>query len=146
MKAKQYFQDLKRLDSTVKAKAEQIEQMRETMTSIGSVDYAKDQVGGTKNNDQICDAIARVQDLTEELARDIIDLCERRREAIGMIELITYADFRLVLMLRYMNCMTWERIACEMGFTFQWVQELNKRALVQVDQQFFRKVQVVDCS
>jgi len=138
MKAKDYFMNIRRLNASVKAKAEKIEQIRSQITSIGCIDYSKDIVEGGANQDSIGECIAKLVDLENELSKQIKELCELQAEAIQRIDAMPYADYRLILTLRFVNGYTWERCAVDMGFSYQWVQELCKRALVQFDELYFQ--------
>jgi DNA-directed RNA polymerase specialized sigma subunit len=146
VKSKDYFLNVKRLNATVNAKIEKVQLIRKQLESIGCVDYSKDIVSGSHSDSQICDGVAKLIDFENELSKQIEELCSLQSEAIQRIDSMIYADYRLVLTLRYLNSKTWEQIAVDMGFTFQWVQELNKRALIQFDELFFEKVQELDCN
>lgn len=61
-----------------------------------------------------------------------------KAEAEERIEGIENDDYKLLLTLRYLRFKTFEEIAVEMGFTFQWICELHKRALIQFEELYFR--------
>ena len=73
--------------------------------------------------------VAQIVDLEMGIARRIKEL-ERIRD--GVLKAIAGVDderLRDVLSLRYINGMTWERIATELGYSRQWVYALHRRAL-----------------
>ena len=63
------------------------------------------------------------------LAEEIEELVHLQRNISSKIESLENGDYSLLLTLRYMNFNTWEEVAEEMGFTFQWVHVIHKRAL-----------------
>ena len=52
-----------------------------------------------------------------------------KKEIHNKIMEIQDVNQKLVLLYRYENFYTWERIATKMGITFQWAHELHRRAL-----------------
>jgi len=141
MKAKQYLRQVRRLDNTINAKIEQIETLRSMTTNI-TQSLNADRVQETRSNDKIEKLIVKIIDLEREITDDIDALIDLKREVMHKIDAVQNDDYRLLLTLRYLNFKTWEQIAVEMNFTYQWTCELHKRALIQFEELYF-KVQEV---
>ena len=142
MNAKQYLRQVRRLDNTVNTKLEQVEMLR-AMTTRMTANLTADKVQESNIPDKISTLICKIVDLEKEIINDINKLIDLKTEVMRKIDSIQNDDYRLLLTLRYLNFKTWEQIAVEMKFTFQWVHELHKRALIE-----FEKVQdnALDCN
>ena len=142
MNAKQYLRQVRRLDNIVNAKLEQVEVLRAMTTRI-TANLTTDKVQESNIPDKITILICKIVDLEKEIINDINKLIDLKTEVMRKIDSIQNDDYRLLLTLRYLNFKTWEQIAVEMEFTFQWVHELHKRALIE-----FEKVQdnALDCN
>lgn len=66
---------------------------------------------------------------SERIDERIDELYAVKNEITGAINAVETNTLRQLLILRYINFCTWEKIACEMGITFQWAHILHKRAL-----------------
>lgn len=142
MNAKQYLRQVRRLDNTVNAKLEQVEVLRAMITRM-TANLTTDKVQESNIPDKISTLICKIVDLEKEIINDIDKLIDLKTKVMRKIDSIQNDDYRLLLTLRYLNFKTWEQIAVEMEFTFQWVHELHKRALIE-----FEKVQddALDCN
>lgn len=68
-------------------------------------------------------------DLENEFDADIDRLVDLKIEINRVIKTVNDTDCELLLELRYLNFKTEEQIATIMGFTFQWIHSLDKKAL-----------------
>ncbi len=141
MNAKQYLRQLRRLDHIVQSKLNQVESLRSLAEKITHV--PKDiSVQESTSQDKMLEIIPKIVDLQKELETDINNLLDLKLKITHQINNIDNDDYKLLLMLRYLNFKTWEEIAVEMGYTYQWVHVLHSRALIY----FQEKVQVLDCN
>lgn len=141
MQAKQYLKKIKRLDSFVKVKQEELEELRTRAESIGSIDYSADRIQTSPNPDKLANSVIKLIMQEKKYAKAIQKLYEYKAEAEERIEAVPNEDYKLLLTLRYLRFKTFEEIAVEMDFTFQWVHELHKRALIRFEELYFSKVQ-----
>ena len=90
-------------------------------------------LGSTGGGRQVSHPVARAVERMVEIERkinDTIDQLIRVREEIEVeIDALPNPTLRRLLSLRYLSGFTWERIAVEMGYTYQWVCKLHSRAL-----------------
>ena len=147
MKAKQYLRQVRRLDNTIDAKIEQIETLRSMSTNITTT-LNPDRVQESKSHDKIEKLIVKIVDLEREITDDIDALIDLKREIMNKIDAVQDDNYKLLLALRYINFKTWEQIAVEMNFTFQWVHQLHRRALIVFEEMYFNEVQdtALDCN
>lgn len=122
MNAKEYLKQYRRLDSHIRSKKEQIDKILLTVDSLAQ----SKSVGDSK---EIEEASTKVAEFGKVLASEIKKLVVLQNEISSKIEIIQNDNYRLVLSLRYLNFKTWEQIAEEMEYSYQWVHRLHERAL-----------------
>ena len=130
MTAKEYLQQIYRLNELIEHDQREIELLRALITNVSVTNTENERVkGGSDNHDTIGDVIANIDEyerrLNSESDRDV----DLRNEVHSKIMKVKNNDARLILFYRYMEFMKWEEIAVTMHYTFQWVHVLHKRAL-----------------
>lgn len=138
MQAKQYLRKIKRLNSFVKAKEEELEEIRTRAESVGCMNLSADKIQTSVNTDKLANDIIKLVMQEKKYEAALNSLYAYKAEAEERIEGIENDDYKLLLTLRYLRFKTFEEIAVEMGFTFQWICELHKRALIQFEELYFR--------
>jgi Mg2+ and Co2+ transporter CorA len=130
MDAKQYLKRITRLDSLIKAKLEQIEELR-SLAEKATVEakLVKIYNKNSYQSDRVGDIVAKIVDLNNEINEYIDQLIDLKAEAVRLIDSLENPDYRLLLNLRYINGYTFERIAVEMNYCYRWITELHGRAL-----------------
>lgn len=113
-------------------KLRELEDLRDMTMKVTST-LSDDCVSGSRNPEKLSNAIVRIIDLENEIDIAIDQYVDRRSEVTRVIDSVE--DARLVDLLhrRYLQGQTWEQIAFEMGYTYQWVCELNKVAVEEVE-------------
>ena len=142
MTAKQYLRQVKRLDNIINAKLEQIEKLRAMSINISRV-MSPDNIRSQENRSKTEKIIVKIIDLEREVTNDIDRLVDLKREIMQKIDAMEDDNYKVLLTLRYLNFKTWEEIAVEMDYTFQWVHQLHKRALIEFEKKYFSGV---DCN
>ena len=77
-------------------------------------------------------AMEHVDELTRELTRRRDELTALRRQTGAAIDALPDPRLRELLRLRYIEGLTWERIAEKMGLSRQWVWKLHGNALIEI--------------
>ena len=127
MTAKEFLSQYRLSDLRIKAKLEQLEELRTQATHI-TPSYSE--VACTPSaSDKIGGLAAKITDLENEINADIDNLLNIRKEIVKAINTVEDSTLRTLLELRYINCKKWEQIAVEMDYTYQWICELHGRAL-----------------
>ena len=129
MQAKQYLKKAKRIDSFIKAKEKELEILRLKEHSGGSVNLSADKVQTTLNPSKLQDNVIAIIECEEKIKKAIDDLRKLHTEITDKIDKIDNDDFRLILILRYLNLEEWEFIAVEMNFSYSYTLFLHKQAL-----------------
>lgn len=89
--------------------------------------------GGGKGSDKVQTGAIKVAELRDSLMGKIEELAAVRAEIERAIGTVQDDTQRRLLRLRYIKGMTWEKVAIEMNYTYQWVCELHGRALKKVE-------------
>lgn len=133
---KQYLRQLKTLDNLIQAKLDKIEELSSLATRITQVPQLI-KVQESTSEDKLSEIVIKIVELENELKNMVDKLFELKTEIIQKIDNLDHQLYKLILTMRYINFMTWEKIAVELGCSYQWVHVLHSRALIY----FTKKVQ-----
>ena len=134
MTAKQFLGQAFYLDRRIENKAEEIARLRAKLEKTNS--RISDMPRGGSGGDWT-DAAVKVLELEERIRAEIAELCRVKRQIGEAIDAVEDARFRTLLELRYRNYYSFERIACEMNYSWRQVMRMHKEAL--------QLVRVPDC-
>jgi len=133
MKAKDYLNQIRFLDIKIGQRIEELTEMRARVSILTGIDYSKDriQVTPTSGNKQIEDMV--------DFENKLYDLIQKERDlkhkVIGQIQELDNAVYVDILFRRYVECHSFERIACDMGYAYNYVCTLHGEALKEFDKQ-----------
>jgi hypothetical protein len=129
MQAKQYLRKAKRINAFIRAREEELVMLRLKAESIGSGCSEADKVQTTHKNDRLETDVIAIIECEEKIKKAVDDLRKLHLEITEKIDAIDNDDYRLVLILRYLNLKEWEFIAVEMNFSYSHTLFLHKQAL-----------------
>lgn len=127
MTAKSYLEQYRRLDNNIKIKQEQLNRIRELAQSISPSSSGGNRSG--KISDKIGSAVAKLVDAENELNQGIVKLLDLKKEIERVISQVDDPILEQLLTLRYINGMTWEKIAVEMHYSYMHTCRLHGKAL-----------------
>ncbi len=139
MNAKQYLNQIKRLDTQINNKQIELEQLRVMSKSITGIDYSSDKVQSTGSKDKLGDIVAKIVDKQNEINKLIDKFVDIKQEAINVIEQVSDVDEYNVLHKRYVQFMTFDAIAKSIkkqnndNISRQWVYITHKKAIKKVE-------------
>lgn len=93
--------------------------------------YSKAPAGGGDGR-SLEHTLERLGELAGELTHQWDKMVRLRREIGAAIDTVPDARLRELLRLRYIEGMTWERVAVQMGYSYMQVCRLHGKALTQV--------------
>lgn len=142
MKAVDYLKRIKTLDSQIDNDIEELSTLEALATKTTSV-MGGERIQASGSQEKMADCVAKIVDLQKEINEEIDRFTDFRKEARKLIHEACDADCMRLLHLRYLGVYnettekiefrTWEQIAVEMNFTYQWVSGgLHQRALSQL--------------
>ena len=133
MSAKEYLRQLRRLDVEIEAKLREYERIRSIATWTGANLTHERVSGGKRRISKVEDCAIKLVTLEDELRRDIARLTAQKTETLLRINELTMPDHRTLLLLYYVNGMTWEEIAVHMSFSYRHTLRLHGYALTEFD-------------
>ena len=132
MKAINYLKQIKLMDAKIDSDILEIEQLEALATKTTSV-MGGERVQSSGSQQKMADCVVKIVIMKGQLEDEIDRFIDYKAEAKKMISESCDADCCRLLYKRYFQDNTWEQIAVEMGFTYQWVSGgLHQRALAQL--------------
>ena len=130
MRAKDYMLGIQAKSRAIERKLDTIrllaERAEHITATLGGAKVASSSTGGT-----IESCVTQMVVLEGEIKEQARDYSEAIEECSKMLDLIE-PNYSEILYKRYFEGETWERIACDMGYTYQWVCVLHGRALQRI--------------
>lgn len=130
MKAKEYLQQLQRLDTVINQKIKEVQDLRLQARSTGGIDYSKERVQTSPSGDApFVKPICRIIYLEAEINAEIDKFVDEKHKIINQIQGLKNSDYIALLFKRYVEFKKFEVISVEMNFTYQYVIEMHGYAL-----------------
>lgn len=129
MTAKEYLQQIHRIESKLRRLKKRRDDIRETMYDVGSPSLDADKVQSSLSGDSMLRLIARVDDIERSIIAEMCELQERKETICNQIEGLSDDRYKDVLFQRYVLLRSWERISVDMGYGIKWIYQLHGEAL-----------------
>ena len=129
---KNYLMRAYRIDQRIENKMNQIEKLHDLATKA-TVTYSDMPKNPNRGGSRMEDAILSIIELEAEINQDMAELVEIKRQIMTSVKSVTDPELQLLLELRYLNYISWEKIALEMNFSIDNVFKLHKKALDAVE-------------
>jgi len=130
MKAITYLKQIKTMDAKISADIDELAQLEALATKTTSV-MGGERVQASGSQQKMADCVVKIVEMQAQINKEIdeyIDYKKKAREYLSMCD----SDSITLLHKRYFLFKTWEQIAVDMNFTYQWVSSgLHQRALAQ---------------
>ena len=139
MTVKEYLRQAFCLKCDIERKQNQILELQ-AMAERTTGSYAALRVSGTTSRSKLENAVTRLADIGDELAKDLAAYREKYREISAVIDAVENPIYRELLSLRYLSFMKWEDIAVMMGKTHHHVTHwIHPKALMEVEKELIRR-------
>lgn len=132
MTAKTYLKQIRMLDIKINDGIEELAQAKALATKVTAA-MDGEVVSGSKNHDKMTDAVEKIINLQEQINRDVDKYVDIKRDTMDLLLQIENPVHYKILHSRYVLYKTWEQIACDIGFTYQWVCQLHGVALLEFE-------------
>lgn len=130
MKAKEYLQQLQRLDTMINQKIKELGDLRLMSQSVGGIDYSKECVQSSHSRDApFVKPVLRMIELEQEINAEIDRFADEKHEIINQIQALQNPKHIDILYKHYVEFKRLEIVAVEMNFTYQYIVELHGTAL-----------------
>ena len=128
MLAKDFLNQAFLIDQRIRAKSEQIRTLNEIATSCSATLTGMPR-NPNRGGSRMADAVCKMIDLENEIARDMDRLIEVKREIVAVINAVDDVVLRTLLEKRYLCGATWEEISVDLCFNRRWTLRLHDKAL-----------------
>lgn len=141
MTAKQYLKQLQKLDILIRQKKEEVQQLRESLTSIGAINVSGERVMGglVDPNAHYVDQILKINELEKIIGYEINNFTQFKHTIINQIQSLSNCNYIEVLYKRYVQFQSLEQIAVDLNYSYQYIRVMHGCAL-QNFQQTFNKI------
>lgn len=130
MKAKEYLQQLQRLDTMINQKIKELGDLRLMSQSVSGIDYSKERVQSSPSGDApFVKPVLRMIELEQEINAEIDRFVDEKHEIINQIQSLQNPKHIDILYKHYVEFKRLEIVAVEMNFTYQYIVELHGTAL-----------------
>lgn len=129
---KKEFREIIYLDHLINSKIRLLDNLKFNRLQVKSMQLKTDVVQESRNGNRQEDLIIRIMDLEKEITKDIDDLIKEKQRAKLVIDKLD-GPYRLVMSMRYLECMKWEEIAYRIGYSIQAVYKIHGQALKRVE-------------
>ena len=129
---KKEFREIIYLDHLINSKIRLLDNLKFNRLQVKSMQIKNDVVQESRNGNRQEDLIIRIMDLEKEITKDIDSLICEKKKAKTVIDKLD-GPYRLVMSMRYLECMKWEEIAYRIGYSIQAVYKIHGQALKRVE-------------
>lgn len=129
MNVQKYLQQIKVLDAKIKQKQQQYIKLKAAASSAGAIRYDKEVVQTTRTGDRLEKLVLQYIELEQEINQEKFRLEQAKQTIINQIHSLNDDRFINVLFKRYVEYKSYELIAVEMNYSFDYVKELHRKAL-----------------
>lgn len=138
MKAKEYLQQLEKLNIIIDQKIQEKADLRASLINVSAPDMSKDRVqGGSLPGDSgFAKTLAKIVDLEKEIDAAIDEFVDKKHKIINQIQKLPKAKHIDLLFKRYVQFKKFEEISCEMNITYQYAVELHGYALQEFERTY----------
>lgn len=135
MTTKDYLNQINRLNMLINNKLLEISQFKELSCSISAVKN-DEKVMTTPNQDPIGTSIAKIDEMERKLDDMIDDYIDKKNHIISQIQNIENDDFYEILFARYIEKLTFEKIANKTGWCWRQVHRIHSKALKEFEEKY----------
>ena len=130
MSAKEYLKDLKRLDTMINQKIKELDDLKALREGVGGLDYSKDRVQTSMLGDaSFVNSTLRIIELEQEINNEIDKFVDKKHTIINQIHTLNDSKHIEILHKRYVEFKSFELIAVEMSYAYDYVRRLHGIAL-----------------
>ena len=128
---------MRRLDELINQKNQELDYLKHKVATISGIDYSKDRVQTSMFGDApYTNIITRIVDLSSEIDSEIDRFVDKKHRIINQIQQIESVDEMKVLHKRYIQFLTFEKIAVDMNYTIRNIYFIHGRALQSFEKKF----------
>ena len=128
MTAKEHLEKVRQMNIYLKALEHEYFDLRQRAMSLSAMDYSRDKVQTSEHSD-LSNTIAKVVDKADEIMNECNNLQSMRKEVKSIIYGIPNYTIRTILIERYINCKSWNKVAEDVGYSWSQVHRYHRVGL-----------------
>lgn len=132
MGAKNYLRQYQEAKGDIANKKAKLAELEELVGNISSGE-SSDGIRTSAISDKTGESAVKIADMKEEINRDIMKLVDILEEVESIINQLENGTYRRLLCLRYIEGLSWEKVAVGIHHDVRWTYKLHGRALQQVE-------------
>ncbi len=132
MNAKEFLQQIRKLDKLIENKMAEVQKWKEIATNT-SPNMTGERVQSSGNPHKIADAIGRYIDLEREINQDIDNLVDAKKAVIGVIEQLNATEYDVIHKI-YVQYLTFDEVAYACKHSRSWATTIHGRALKHIQE------------
>lgn len=129
---KKEFREIIYLDHLINSKLRLLDSLKSSRLQVKGMQIKSDVVQESRHSNRQEDLIIRIMDLEKEITKDIDSLIREKQRAKTVIDRLD-GPYKVVMTMRYLECMKWEEIAYRIGYSIQAVYKIHGQALKRVE-------------
>ena len=129
---KKEFREIIYLDHLINSKLRLLDNLKSSRLQVKGMQIKSDVVQVSKQGNRQEDLIIRILDLEKEITKDIDKLIREKQRAKTVIDKLD-GPYKVVMTMRYLECMKWEEIAYRLDYSIQAVYKIHGQALKRVE-------------
>ena len=135
MTAKEYINQYVMAGNEIDSLLEELQRIR-SLAEKTTMSFENDGgAAGTRNTEKLPEAVEKIMEIEEEIGKRVVSLAFLRIDIYNTICRVEDCKSRVLLMKRYICGESFERIATEMGYTYNHiVKNIHPAALAEVDE------------
>ena len=123
-----YLERIRKMGDNCASLQQEVEDARTRAEGVTGIDYSKDMVQVTANDDAMVNAIERIHAVMRAYTVKLSEMLDERKRASDSLNLMDdYTEAR-ALRLRYICNWKWERVCTEMNYSWDGMMSLRRRA------------------
>lgn len=126
-KKAEWLRRYQKINRRINRKCEEVSQLRELATKITPT--LSDMPKGNQTSDKVSEAVSKIADLEKEIDAEVDALVAIRNQIQAAIEAIQDDTLKTLLEYRYIDGLTWEKIAVKMNYSYMHVCRLHGKAI-----------------
>lgn len=133
-----YLLRVRAADIHIKVLEDELLRYRAELAAPRSNSYIADRVSGGMQF-AMSEQVIRIIDLQRDIAAEWSAMIQLRTEARELIMLLDDTMYRAILLERYINCMSWNKIADRLHYGQRWLMQIHAKALQAFDLLYRKK-------
>lgn len=126
--ARAYLEHVRSLSCRTQALRAEVEAQRELADGVRAMRYGEGGAGRA-GGDQMAETVARLQDLIADYCAELSAYVSEQRAAHERVRLMERPEHAQAITAHYLLGRTWERVCVDMGYTWDGMMSLRRRAV-----------------